>query len=53
MTHQDALNQLREIIVLNEGCPIPKNACQCESTEGCVLGALLETATFPNPVNRP
>jgi hypothetical protein len=53
MNRAEALARLRAICEKAEGCPVPQDDCECESTEECPLGIILATETFPNPVNRP
>jgi hypothetical protein len=52
VTHHEALAALRALVEANEGCPVAAHACQCPSSEECIIGAVLETETFPDAVTR-
>lgn len=50
MTHKDALDKLKQIVIEQEGCPLPQyvnlpDCVGCNSNpDDCVIAALLETA---------
>lgn len=42
MDYADAIMRLNAIVSKCEGCPMPQDACECESTEECIIGAILQ-----------
>ena len=38
----DPVTRMRAIVAKAEGCPIPQGDCECASSIGCVLAAVLE-----------